>query len=99
MWNQDFKKLHKHFKDFPQLGFIAQEIENYIPEVVLTDLQGYKAIDYSKLISVAVNALQSQQDLIKSQTKRIENQQHRIEALHQKQFDLTTLSDRIVSLF
>ncbi|MCS4301908.1 tail fiber domain-containing protein [Chryseobacterium sp. BIGb0232] len=61
------------------LGFIAQEIEKIIPELVSStpDNNGYKAVDYIKLIPVLVKGLQDQE-------KKIQDQQKQIEALKQK---------------
>ncbi|MEI6749474.1 MAG: tail fiber domain-containing protein, partial [Bacteroidota bacterium] len=40
------------------LGFIAQEMENIVPEVVSTDNNGYKAISYGSFAPLFVKALQ-----------------------------------------
>jgi len=40
-----------------QLGFIAQEVEKVLPEVVVRDAEGYYAIDYGRLTPVLVSAL------------------------------------------
>jgi hypothetical protein len=40
-----------------QVGLIAQETELQIPEVVNTDSDGYKAIEYSKLVALLVEAI------------------------------------------
>nr|WP_255555180.1 tail fiber domain-containing protein [Hymenobacter sp. BT559] len=56
-------------KQFParrQLGFIAQEIEPYYPEMVTTDADGYKSVDYSRLTSVLVEAMKEQQQQIEA---------------------------------
>ena len=45
-----------------QLGLIAQEVEEYFPELVITDENGFKSMDYSRL-SVVLFALLK--DLIK----------------------------------
>lgn len=47
-----------------QIGFIAQEVEKLIPEVVHTDLEGYKSIDYAKFSPFIIKALQEQQEQI-----------------------------------
>jgi len=47
-----------------QLGFIAQEFEKVIPELVRTDENGYKSIDYVKLTPVLVEAIREQQKQI-----------------------------------
>ncbi len=53
------------------IGFIAQELEKIIPEVVSGE-EGKKGVSYSKLTAVLVNALQEQQKTILNQEKRIE---------------------------
>jgi len=47
-----------------QLGFIAQEFEKVIPELVRNDENGYKSIDYVKLTPVLVEAIREQQKQI-----------------------------------
>lgn len=62
----------------PQIGLIAQDVEKVLPELVKTDLQGYKAISYEKLSAVLVQA-------IKEQQKRIEKLEGEIDALKVRQ--------------
>jgi hypothetical protein len=45
-----------------QAGFIAQEVEAVIPEVVLTDKDGWKSMAYSGLIPYLVEAVKEQAD-------------------------------------
>lgn len=48
------------FNSQRQIGFIAQDIEKIYPEVVSTDANGYKSVDYGKLtpiLLVAINEL------------------------------------------
>lgn len=65
------------------LGFIAQEIEKIIPELVSNtqDSNGYKAVDYIKLIPVLVKGLQDQEEKIKDQQKQIEALKQKIEGI------------------
>ena len=56
-----------------QFGFIAQEFEQVIPELVKTDKDGYKSIDYVKVTPVLVEAIKEQQQQIESVKQ--ENQQ------------------------
>lgn len=50
-----------NYKDDEQhkerIGVIAQDIEQYFPEVVNTDYDGYKSVDYSKLSVIAIRAI------------------------------------------
>lgn len=57
----------KGFQDTPQIGFIAQEVELLYPELVLTDSEGYKSVDYSKITVVLLQALKEQQAIIEKQ--------------------------------
>ena len=61
----------KKFTEAKQLGFIAQEIEKIYPEVVMTDKDGYKSVDYSRLTPVLVEAMKEQQKIIDSQQSAI----------------------------
>ena len=56
--------------DEDQLGFIAQEMEQIIPEVVSGE-DGSKGLAYGHLVPVLVKAIQEQQTLIESLTDRI----------------------------
>jgi hypothetical protein len=49
------------FNDQRQLGFSAQEIEKSYPELVMTDANGYKSVDYGRLTPVLVEAIKEQQ--------------------------------------
>ena len=53
----------------PSIGFIAQDMELEVPEVVSGE--EYKSIDYPKLTAVLTKAIQEQQALIQSLTARI----------------------------
>ncbi len=55
----------KHFSNDQQIGFIAQELEKIYPELVVTDKDGFKSVDYSRLTPALVEAIKQQQELIK----------------------------------
>ena len=71
-WKKDSgKRSGKH-----DIGFIAQEMEEVIPEVVkestkLDSDENYKSIDYGKITSVLIKAVQEQQEQIKELRKDI----------------------------
>ena len=52
--------------DLPSLGLIAQEVEKVLPEVVNTDSEDMKSINYSSLVSLLVEA-------IKELNQKVEN--------------------------
>lgn len=67
-----------------QIGFIAQDVENVIPEIVKTDVNGFKAIEYDKMTAILVEAIKEQQSLIEKQHKKIEELKESVEKLLQR---------------
>jgi hypothetical protein len=53
------------------IGFIAQDIEEVLPEIVDTDEAGYKSVDYSRVVAVLVEAVKEQQKIIEQQKSAI----------------------------
>ena len=68
----------KNFPEYNQLGFIAQEVEAVIPQVVRTDNEGYKAVDYAKITALLTQAIKEQQDIIDAQKAKIASQEKSI---------------------
>lgn len=52
------------FSEGPQYGFIAQELEQILPELVNTDSNGHKSVNYDGMIPVLLEALKEQQHTI-----------------------------------
>lgn len=63
---------NRNFTEADQVGFIAQNVESVLPEVVTTDEQGYKAVDYSKITALLNEAIKEQQNQIENLTKQLE---------------------------
>jgi hypothetical protein len=59
------------FSSTKQIGFIAQDLELIFPELVFTDENGFKSVEYSKLTAVIVEAIKEQQLLIETLTNQI----------------------------
>ncbi len=55
-----------------QIGLIAQEVEEVIPELVKTDREGNKSVNYSKLTVVLLEALKEQQKMIEILQREVE---------------------------
>jgi hypothetical protein len=68
-WKQGFRG--KKFSKGTVLGLIAQEVEPYLPEVVQTDANGFKSVDYTKLTPLLIEAIQSQQKQLNAQQERL----------------------------
>ena len=50
----------------PQVGLLAQEVEKIYPELVSTDADGYKAVNYAQLTPVLIEAIKEQQQQIEA---------------------------------
>ena len=50
----------------PSIGFVAQDVEKIVPEIVSTDAFGFKSLDYGKITPLLVNAIHDQQNQISS---------------------------------
>ncbi|MDI6721880.1 MAG: tail fiber domain-containing protein, partial [Candidatus Aenigmarchaeota archaeon] len=71
------------FPNGTQIGFIAQDVEKIIPEVVATDNNGYKGISYERITPVLTGAIQELNNKIEKQDEIIKMQQQEIEQLRQ----------------
>jgi len=54
------------FDNKKQIGFIAQDVEKIIPELITTGEDGYKSISYEKVNAYLVEAIKEQQKEIDS---------------------------------
>jgi len=69
-WRKD-EYPENDFSDENQVGFIAQELNDVLPEVVSEDNNGYYNIDYGKITPLLVEAIKDQQRQIDDLTRRI----------------------------
>lgn len=65
-----------------QTGFIAQDLEKVFPEMVFTNDNGYKSIDYARLTPVLVETIKEQQKLILQISKRLTEIEHVLAKSH-----------------
>ncbi len=56
-----------------QIGFIAQEVETVLPELVNTDANGYKSVSYANAVPVLVEAVKEQQTQIQAQQAELKS--------------------------
>lgn len=90
----DFRVDEFSDRNFPttkQLGFIAQNVEEVLPEVVRTNGDGYKAVDYAKVTALLNEAIKEQQKQISTQAGIIKSQEEQLTALVDKMNDLSRL--------
>jgi hypothetical protein len=65
----------RHFGNSQTYGLVAQDVEQVLPELVATDSDGYKAVDYSKLPLLTIQAvkeLKSENDALKQRVSDLE---------------------------
>jgi hypothetical protein len=76
------------FTDDLQLGVIAQELERFFPELVQTDAQGYKSVDYAKMSVILLQGMKEQQlqifDLNSALTEQQNSYNERLERIEQQ---------------
>lgn len=60
----EIRNIMMREKDRKKVGFIAQELEKIFPEAVYTTTEGTKAIAYSEIIPLLVEAIKEQQNEI-----------------------------------
>lgn len=82
-WNRN-EYPRRFFTDDPQIGVIAQDVEAVIPEVVHTDKEGFKLVEYDKLTAVLIEAVKEMNKKIVVQDSLINAQNARIKALEAK---------------
>jgi len=66
-WKEGFDNIHPHKGN--DVGVIAQEIEKVLPQVVINRDNGYKAVDYEKIVPLLIEAIKELSDKI----DRLEN--------------------------
>ena len=77
---KDVNNMSYGFDSEKQIGVIAQEIEEVLPELVVTDKDGFKAVKYENLTPLLIEAIKDQQTIIDGQNKKIED----LEAVNNK---------------
>ena len=81
----------KNKTDQKRIGFIAQDLEQVISEVVIKskDAEQYRAVHYDDLIPVLVKGIQEQQQLIEQQNERIAQLEERMKLQNEQQSTTT----------
>ena len=61
-WKEEFKQVHGY--EGHDVGVIAQEIEQALPEAIRTNESGYLSVRYEKIIPLLIQAIKEQQKQI-----------------------------------
>jgi hypothetical protein len=84
----------RHFGDSRTYGLIAQDVESVLPELVVTGDDGFKAVDYSKLPLLTIQAvkeLKAQNDELRTENDDLKA---RVSELERLMKELRTTSTR-----
>ncbi|MCD4657931.1 MAG: tail fiber domain-containing protein [Planctomycetes bacterium] len=82
----------KNFNRDTDIGFIAQEVEKIIPELVSTDTEGYKSLFYPQFTALLIEATKEQQKLI----EKLSSEQTDLDVLYKSALEETEkLADAI----
>jgi len=65
------KPVRMAFSEGNQIGFLAQELEQYVPQAVMTRGDGYKAVNYNHLFGLLVQGMKEQQQSDELKTAKI----------------------------
>lgn len=75
----EFKKFN--FSKTEQIGFLAQELKEVFPQIVMEDSKGYLGVNYVGFIPVLLTAHQEQQALLETQQQQINELKEQLKAL------------------
>jgi hypothetical protein len=74
----------KNFRTDRDLGFIAQELKEVVPQVVTLGKDGYYSVDYGRLTPILVEAVKE----LDARTRRIDELESRLAALEAQMMKL-----------
>lgn len=74
----------RNFLPGTEIGLIAQEVEKVLPELVRTESDGYKSVDYAKLVPLLLEGIKAQQEQIRQQELKLSDLLNRIEQLEKR---------------
>lgn len=85
----------KKFSSGRELGFLAQDVERVVPEVVTQDADGFKYVAYARLMPVVVEAVKYQQQQADNCESDVERLREEVEKLRQTLAQQQTLLDKM----
>jgi endosialidase-like protein len=96
LWRSD-EFPDRHFGNSQNYGLIAQDVEQVLPELVATDSDGYKAVDYSKLPLLTIQAVKELK--AENEARKAENDTQKAEnvALKQRVAELERLVTELLA--
>ncbi len=95
-WRKD-EFPNRNFGTDKEIGVIAQELEKVYPELVATDTEGYKSVQYSHLVPVLIEAIKDQQELIQSLESNVDNLKADLSSVLENNKMLTNQFETLIS--
>ncbi len=89
------KYKNMNFSKDRQIGFIAQEVEKVVPELVYTDSKGYKSMSYNKLTAVIVEAMKEMKSVSDAKISSLEKENL---SLKKRIASLEKVNERVAAL-
>ena len=74
-------RFHWKADDRADIGFIAQDVERVLPELVHTDSAGMKSVEYANIIPVLVEGYKSEKARADNLESRLQSLESRLEKL------------------
>ena len=81
-----------------QVGVMAQEVQQVLPELVSEDSEGVLSVDYGKLTALLIEVNQAQESRIEAQQTEIEALQAQVDALRSLQSEQAHLATELAEL-
>ena len=79
-WRKD-EFPSQEFSDGKQIGLIAQEVEKVLPELVNTNEEGYKSVEYIQLTALLIESVKEQQAVIDNLKEQNLDMSQRLESI------------------
>ncbi|MEE9431630.1 MAG: tail fiber domain-containing protein [Melioribacteraceae bacterium] len=86
-WKVEDYPERKFNNDKLQVGVIAQDLEKVYPNLVTTDRDGYKSVDYIKLSVITMQAVKELNEKLKNQELSVEYQDKRLKELEKQNLE------------
>ena len=79
--NVSVDELDYGYDDKKHIGVIAQELEQEFPELIDTDGDGFKSVNYSRLAPILIDAIKELKAETDELQTKVDNQQQQIDEL------------------
>jgi len=89
----EFKNQQTHPAG-PQLGLIAQQVQQQFPELISKAGNGYLSVSYSKFTAVLLKGMQEQQDKIQHQQEEINHLSSKVNEIDNLKAEIASLKDQ-----